>query len=101
MSEIAVFENKQFGEIRTINDNEQIWFVAKDIAEALEYSDASNPARLMQSVPDMWKGVKRIHIKNSSPWPFGQNCPACQAFERAKNRFLPSAQSRFSSAPPQ
>ena len=67
MNEIAVFENKQFGEIRTINDNEQIWFVAKDIAEALEYSDASNPARLMQSVPDMWKGVKRIHITSDKP----------------------------------
>ena len=63
MNEIAVFENKQFGKIRTINDNEQIWFVARDIAEALEYkgSTINNAISvLFQSVPDIWKGKKRI-----------------------------------------
>lgn len=37
------------------------WIVATDVAEALEYSEASRPSRLFQAVPDEWKGVKRIH----------------------------------------
>ena len=48
--------------VRTIaNENGEIWFVAKDIAQALEYAETSNPARLFANVPDIWKGVKRIH----------------------------------------
>jgi prophage antirepressor-like protein len=37
------------------------WFVAKDVARALEYAEASNPARICAHVPEEWKGVKRIH----------------------------------------
>ena len=37
------------------------WFVAKDVAEALGYSDSSNPSRLIAAVPEEWKGVKPIH----------------------------------------
>ena len=36
------------------------WIVARDVAAALGYSDNSSIAQLMQSVPDEWKGVKRI-----------------------------------------
>lgn len=36
-------------------------FVAKDVAIALGYAEASNPARLFQGVPHEWKGVKPIH----------------------------------------
>ena len=34
--EIQVFSNSEF-HVRTINENDEVWFVAKDIAEALEY----------------------------------------------------------------
>lgn len=37
------------------------WFVAKDIAVALDYAESSNAARLFQTIPDIWKGVKPIH----------------------------------------
>lgn len=37
------------------------WFVAKDVAKVLEYSDSSNSSRLLSHVPDEWKGVKQIH----------------------------------------
>ena len=59
---LQVFSNSEF-HVRTINNNGETWFVAKDIAEALEYSNASiktNIRNLMQSVPDIWKGNKRI-----------------------------------------
>ena len=48
-------------EIRVLTIAGDPWFVAKDVAEALEYSGSSNPARLFASVPDEWKGVNPIH----------------------------------------
>jgi len=48
---------------RTIEDNGEIWFVAKDVAQALGYSEATIKnamAALTQSVPELWKGKKRI-----------------------------------------
>lgn len=47
--------------VRTVEDGAQVWFVAKDIAAALEYSEDSNASRLFASIPDEWKGVKPIH----------------------------------------
>jgi anti-repressor protein len=47
--------------VRVVTEGTEVWFVAKDIAVVLEYSESSNPARLFQAVPDEWKGVKPIH----------------------------------------
>lgn len=47
--------------VRTVEADCQIWFVAKDVAAALEYSEDSNASRLFSSVPDEWKGVKPFH----------------------------------------
>lgn len=41
MNEIKLFTNKEFGEIRTMNIDEEPWFVGKDVAESLGYSNAS------------------------------------------------------------
>ena len=57
MNEIQVFQNENFS-VRTICENDELWFVAKDIAEALDYAEWRTT--LMQSVPDIWKGTKRI-----------------------------------------
>ena len=45
MNEIQVFEKEGFGQIRITDNNGEPWFVAKDIAEALGYS---NPSRSVQ-----------------------------------------------------
>ena len=42
MNELTIFKNEQFGEIRTIVKNDEIWFVGKDVATALGYSNPSN-----------------------------------------------------------
>ena len=47
--------------VRVTTEDDILWFVAKDVADALEYSEYSNPARLFQIVPEEWKGVKPIH----------------------------------------
>lgn len=37
MGEITIFENEKFGSIRTTEINGEVWFVGKDVAEALGY----------------------------------------------------------------
>lgn len=39
MNELQIFKNPEFGEIRTIEVNNQPWFVGKDVAEILGYSN--------------------------------------------------------------
>ena len=41
MNEIKLFTNKEFGEIRTMKIDGEPWFVGKDVAESLGYSNAS------------------------------------------------------------
>lgn len=49
-SQIETFTNEMFGSIRSITVNDEIWFVAKDIADVLEYSDTyAMTRRLLQS----------------------------------------------------
>lgn len=42
MSNIQIFENPEFGSIRTVEINNEPWFVGKDVAEALGYKDTVN-----------------------------------------------------------
>lgn len=39
MNEIKVFENEEFGQVRTMIIESEVWFVGKDIAEALGYKN--------------------------------------------------------------
>lgn len=58
---LQVFENEKFGKVRVVTRDNGPWFVAKDVAEALGYSEESKAARLFASVPEEWKGVNPIH----------------------------------------
>ena len=60
MSSIQLYSNEVFSVRTTQDENGQVWFVGKDILHALEYAESSTPAQIMQSVPDIWKGIKRI-----------------------------------------
>lgn len=42
MSNLQIFENEEFGEIRTATIDNEPWFVGKDVAEALGYLKARN-----------------------------------------------------------
>lgn len=46
MNQIQIFNNPEFGEIRTIEENEQVLFCGKDIAAALGYKDTTNALKL-------------------------------------------------------
>lgn len=42
MNEIKIFENPEFGSIRTLQKNNEPWFVGKDVAKVLGYRDTSD-----------------------------------------------------------
>lgn len=41
MNELQIFNSEEFGDIRTVTIDNEPWFVGKDVAEALGYSNAS------------------------------------------------------------
>lgn len=49
MNELQIFNNEEFGEIRTITKDNETWFVASDICRSL---DLSNPTMAMQRIDD-------------------------------------------------
>ncbi|HEL2881165.1 TPA: toxin Bro [Clostridioides difficile] len=42
MNNLQIFKNEDFGEIRTIEIDNEVWFVGKDVAEKLGYKDTSD-----------------------------------------------------------
>ena len=56
---IQVFTKDNFTARTFTDDNGTIWFVAKDIAEALEYKYWQ--PNIVAHVPECWKGIKRIN----------------------------------------
>lgn len=42
MEELKIFENEEFGQVRTIVINNEPWFVGKDVATALGYANPKN-----------------------------------------------------------
>ena len=41
MNEIQIFKNEDFGEVRTIEINNEPWFIGKDVADVLGYQNGS------------------------------------------------------------
>ena len=42
MNELQIFKNDEFGEIRTVQLNNETYFVGKDVAESLGYSNTKD-----------------------------------------------------------
>lgn len=45
MNELQIFNNEEFGQIRTVTINNEPWFVGKDVAEALGYERTADAIR--------------------------------------------------------
>ena len=60
MSSIQLYRNDEF-KVRTTQDADgTVWFVGKDILDALGYSSDTHPSGQFKNVPENWKGGKRI-----------------------------------------
>ncbi|NVF10790.1 phage antirepressor KilAC domain-containing protein [Anaerococcus sp. AGMB00486] len=63
MNNIKIFENNEFGKIRTIIDkNNEPWFVGKDIAEILEYRNGSRD--INRHVDELDRKKEMVHDGN-------------------------------------
>ncbi len=58
MNELRVFENTEFGSIRTLEINNEPWFVGKDVAEILGYSETAKAIRTHVDEED--KGASKM-----------------------------------------
>ena len=58
MNDIQIFENEEFGSIRTIEINGEPWFVGKDIAIALKYKNTT--VALQDNVEEEDKVVTKV-----------------------------------------
>lgn len=73
MNELFVFNNEEFGQVRTVRFNNEVWFVAKDLADRLEYQNGSRDIERhvdeedRQIIPLFISGQKRnVTIVNES-----------------------------------
>lgn len=54
-NEMKIFENEEFGKVRTVVKDGEPWLVGKDVAEILEYKDTAKAIRTHVDADD--KGV--------------------------------------------
>lgn len=58
MNDLQIFNNEEFGQIRTVTIDNEPWFVGKDVAEALGYSEPRSA--VSKKVDDTDKGVAEM-----------------------------------------
>lgn len=52
MNELRIFENEEFGLVRTVVIDNEPWFVGRDIARALGYKDTSDAIKTHVDIDD-------------------------------------------------
>lgn len=68
MNDITIYKNEQFGEIRTLERDGEIWFVGKDVAEALGYSNSSKALSDHVDVEDKLNNVSLSSLGQRGGW---------------------------------
>ena len=58
MNGLMVFQNPEFGEIRTVEEGGEPWFVGKDVARALGYAKPTDAARKLVDEED--RGISKM-----------------------------------------
>lgn len=101
MNDIQVFNNPEFGEIRTVEINNEPWFVGKDVAQALGYKDTVNAIKSHVDSEDKagWQittqfGAKETTVINESglyALVLSSKLPTAKKFKRwVASEVLPS-----------
>ena len=95
MNDLHIFTNDEFGQVRTLYIDGEIWFVGKDVAKALGYSNASKAVishvddedKRIEMLPTSQNGnmVGKIYIINESglySLIFASKLPSAKKFKR-------------------
>ena len=64
MNDIQIFNNPEFGEIRTMIIDDEPWFVSKDISDKLGYAKPANMVKLVDD--DDKRNVRSSDLEPSS-----------------------------------
>ena len=64
MEQLKIFENEEFGSIRTVTKDGEVWFVGKDVADILEYANTAKAIR--DHVDDEDKLTERIVLSGQN-----------------------------------
>lgn len=64
MNKIQIFKNEQFGEVRVVEQNGEPWFVGKDVADILGYTNT--PKAIRDHVDDEDKLTERIVLSGQN-----------------------------------
>lgn len=110
-NEIQIFENPEFGKVRTVQLDDEPWFVGKDVAEALGYSETAKAIRMHVdeddkgvSVLDTPGGKQKTTVINESgvyALVFGSKLPNAKAFKHwVTHDVLPSIRKHGAYATP-
>ena len=73
MNELMVFNNVEFGQVRTMEINGEPWFVGKDVAEALGYSNSSKAVLVHVDNEDKQFAMIDIAHSHFGNMPIGQS----------------------------
>lgn len=65
MNQLQIFNNKELGQVRTVVKGENIWFVAKDVAEVLEFSDTHAMTRHLDEEELMSVKLTGMNMKST------------------------------------
>ena len=91
MNELQIFNNPEFGSVRTITKDNEPWFVASDIAKALGYRMASDLARRIDEddkgthVMSTQGGEQTMLIINESGFYSAVLCSKLESAKRFKH----------------
>lgn len=86
MSELKIFENKDFGAVRTVEENGKILFCGSDVAKALGYAI---PSKAVQS---HCKGVSKMEVPTKGGKQQMLFIPEGDLYRLIVNSKLPSAE---------
>lgn len=101
MNNLQIFKNEEFGEIRTVTIDNEPWFVGKDVAEALGFTNARDaiathvfPEDKGVDIIDTLGGKQKMTILNESglyALVFGSRLESAKNFKRwVTSEVLPS-----------
>lgn len=61
MQEVLTFKNDQFGQVRTVNHNNEIWFVLLDVCKALGINNVTDTQRRLDFDERLRLDLSRNH----------------------------------------
>lgn len=92
MNELKIFENPEFGAIRTVEIDNQVWFVGKDVTEILGYTNSSKALSDHVDSEDKLNNVSLSSLGQRGGWLINESglyslvlsskLPTAKAFKR-------------------